>query len=141
MVGLLVLQHQTNRKIRDFVIFMSWNVSISQVLRTERPQVQRRAKATSLNRCLVRLTICQTCVFVTHSGLHNLFQETSSTGNQARVCRDGNAIASGHPWLVTSLIQGQTWRFNMSCLISPMAFAGFSPLGQALVQFIIVWQR
>ena len=35
----------------------------------------------------------------------------------------------------------QTIRSTISFLISEMALAGFSPLGQVLVQFMIVWQR
>ena len=35
----------------------------------------------------------------------------------------------------------QTLRFTSICLISPMALAGFRPFGQALAQFMIVWQR
>src|SRR6185437_12733605 len=34
-----------------------------------------------------------------------------------------------------------TARFTISCLISPIACAGFRPLGQVLVQFMMVWQR
>ena len=35
----------------------------------------------------------------------------------------------------------QTLRFTNICLISPMALAGFRFFGQALAQFMIVWQR
>jgi hypothetical protein len=31
--------------------------------------------------------------------------------------------------------------FTIICLISPMALAGLRPLGQALAQFMMVWQR
>lgn len=34
-----------------------------------------------------------------------------------------------------------TARFTSNCLISPIALAGFSPFGQVLVQFMMVWQR
>ncbi len=34
-----------------------------------------------------------------------------------------------------------TTRSTIIFLISAIAFAGFSPLGQVLVQFMIVWQR
>lgn len=34
-----------------------------------------------------------------------------------------------------------TRRCTMSFLSSAIAFAGLSPLGQALAQFMIVWQR
>src|SRR5690606_27310618 len=34
-----------------------------------------------------------------------------------------------------------TIRSTIRCLISAMALAGFSPLGQVLVQFMIAWQR
>ncbi len=33
------------------------------------------------------------------------------------------------------------WRSTSIFLISPMAFAGFSPLGQVRVQFMMVWHR
>jgi len=32
-------------------------------------------------------------------------------------------------------------RASISCLISPIALAGFRPFGQVRVQFMIVWQR
>ena len=32
-------------------------------------------------------------------------------------------------------------RSTSSCLISPIALAGFRPFGQVCVQFMIVWQR
>lgn len=35
----------------------------------------------------------------------------------------------------------QTIRSTIMCLIEAMALAGFNPLGQVLVQFMIVWQR
>ena len=35
----------------------------------------------------------------------------------------------------------QPWRASMSCLISAIALAGFSPFGQVRVQFMMVWQR
>jgi len=35
----------------------------------------------------------------------------------------------------------QITRSTISFLISAMALAGFSPLGQVLVQFMMVWQR
>jgi hypothetical protein len=35
----------------------------------------------------------------------------------------------------------QSWRSTISFLVSAMALAGLRPLGQALVQFRIVWQR
>lgn len=35
----------------------------------------------------------------------------------------------------------QTWRVTIIFLTSAIALAGFSPLGQALAQFMIVWQR
>ena len=35
----------------------------------------------------------------------------------------------------------QTPRLTNICLISPMALAGLRPFGQALAQFMIVWQR
>lgn len=35
----------------------------------------------------------------------------------------------------------QTTRSTIFFLISAIAFAGFNPLGQVLVQFMIVWQR
>lgn len=34
-----------------------------------------------------------------------------------------------------------TLRVTISFLISAIAFAGLSPLGQVRVQFMIVWQR
>ena len=36
---------------------------------------------------------------------------------------------------------GQTRRSTSIFLISPIAFAGFRPFGQAWAQFMIVWQR
>ncbi len=33
------------------------------------------------------------------------------------------------------------WRATISFLISAIAFAGFRPFGQVLVQFMMVWQR
>ena len=38
-------------------------------------------------------------------------------------------------------IMPQTRRSTISALISAIASAGFSPLGQALAQFMMVWQR
>ena len=38
-------------------------------------------------------------------------------------------------------LPGQTARSTSSFLVSAMALAGFSPLGQTLAQFMIVWQR
>ncbi len=35
----------------------------------------------------------------------------------------------------------QTWRSTIIFLIDAIAFAGFNPFGQVLVQFMIVWQR
>jgi hypothetical protein len=35
----------------------------------------------------------------------------------------------------------QPWRSTISFLISPIASAGFRPLGQVRVQFMMVWQR
>jgi hypothetical protein len=35
----------------------------------------------------------------------------------------------------------QPWRSTISFLISPIACAGLSPLGQVRVQFMMVWQR
>ena len=32
-------------------------------------------------------------------------------------------------------------RSTINCLIAPIAFAGFRPLGHVSVQFMIVWQR
>ena len=32
-------------------------------------------------------------------------------------------------------------RASISCLISPIAFAGFRPFGQVRAQFMMVWQR
>ncbi len=34
-----------------------------------------------------------------------------------------------------------TTRSNIIFLVSAIAFAGFKPLGQVLVQFMMVWQR
>ena len=39
------------------------------------------------------------------------------------------------------LSDAYTTRSSIIFLISAMAFAGFSPFGQVLVQFMIVWQR
>ena len=35
----------------------------------------------------------------------------------------------------------QPCRASINCLISAIAFAGFSPFGQVRVQFMMVWQR
>ncbi len=35
----------------------------------------------------------------------------------------------------------QIWRSTIMLLMCEMAFAGLRPLGQALAQFMIVWQR
>ena len=37
--------------------------------------------------------------------------------------------------------QGQAARSAISFLVSAIALAGFSPFGQTLAQFMIVWQR
>ena len=39
------------------------------------------------------------------------------------------------------VFRAQPWRASMSCLISAIALAGFSPFGQVRVQFMMVWQR
>ena len=47
-----------------------------------------------------------------------------------------SGIQARHPPRIS-----QTLRLTNICLISPMALAGFRPFGQALAQFMIVWQR
>ena len=42
---------------------------------------------------------------------------------------------------VVGLACGQPWRSTIIFLISAMALAGLSPLGQVLEQFMMVWQR
>lgn len=39
------------------------------------------------------------------------------------------------------LIQDQTTRSTIICLMCEIALAGFSPLGHVFAQFMIVWQR
>ena len=46
-----------------------------------------------------------------------------------------------HPTFRYNATKDQTTRSIIIFLISAIALAGFSPLGQVLVQFIIVWQR
>jgi len=43
--------------------------------------------------------------------------------------------------LCQSLGKHQAFRLTIICLISPIAWAGFRPLGQVLAQFMMVWQR
>ncbi len=40
-----------------------------------------------------------------------------------------------------NLAHDHAFRFTIICLISPMASAGFNPLGQTWAQFMMVWQR
>jgi len=40
-----------------------------------------------------------------------------------------------------TLCERQTRRSTIIFLISPIAFAGFRPLGQVWAQFMMVWQR
>ena len=44
-------------------------------------------------------------------------------------------------WIMPRSRRNQTWREIIIFLISAIACAGFSPLGQVLAQFMIVWQR
>ncbi len=56
--------------------------------------------------------------------------------------RQGAAIRQHHSPRCGGLsLAGQTARSTIIFLISAIAFAGFRPLGQVLVQFMMVWQR
>src|SRR3546814_11560221 len=64
----------------------------------------------------------------------------------SKVIADGDAtIASGRNDGNARAEDGAApfsyWRSTISFLISAIAFAGFSPFGQVLVQFMMVWQR
>ncbi len=53
-------------------------------------------------------------------------------------------VQNGDPrWAgtTTALVTNHTTRSTIIFLISEIALAGFSPLGQVLAQFMIVWQR
>ena len=79
-------------------------------------------------------------------------QENRHVNNAPRPCFSGSKIPSGErqrrggrapnhigsPQVTRHI---QTWRSTIIFLISAIAFAGFKPLGQVLVQFMIVWQR
>ncbi len=53
------------------------------------------------------------------------------------VCLNKKGRLSGRP-LCTQIEAGQSLRSTIIFLISPIAFAGFRPLGQVFVQFMIV---
>uniref|UniRef100_A0A0A9GQ20 Csu474(RpS14) n=1 Tax=Arundo donax TaxID=35708 RepID=A0A0A9GQ20_ARUDO len=45
------------------------------------------------------------------------------------------------PYLVSNALHDHFQASSWSFLIVSICFAGFSPLGQACVQFLMVWQR
>jgi len=65
---------------------------------------------------------------------HNKIPHEASQ-NREKICDSGSLSATAQ------LKPHQTCRSTIIFLISAMALAGFNPLGQVLVQFMIVWQR
>src|SRR5688572_264276 len=61
------------------------------------------------------------------------------------IVRDGDGLGGeGLEELVAKEVKGRRHDAFLSATIfftSPIAFAGFSPFGQVLAQFMIVWQR
>lgn len=45
------------------------------------------------------------------------------------------------PFVFLAISAAYPWRATIIFLISAMALAGLRPLGQVLVQFMMVWQR
>ena len=65
--------------------------------------------------------------------LHRVVPEPERA-NRAEFGQLGQILHFGRP-------DGQIVRSTIIFLISAMAFAGLSPLGQVFVQFMMVWQR
>ena len=55
--------------------------------------------------------------------------------------RNGPIVQTAVSRFVNAYHMGQSRRSTSIFLISPIAFAGFNPFGQAWAQFMIVWQR